>query len=139
MVWTGDSKGVEIPKRLKKNMRSNAKSVDEYLEEIPETRISAIKKLRQMCVEYLPDHEECMVYNMPSYKRNNQVEVAFASQKQHICVYILKHDVMLNNKEELKGINHGKGCIRFSGPTKIDFPLIAKLLQETIDSDSSIC
>ena len=120
-------------------MKSNAKTVDEYLKEVPEKRIPAIKKLRQLCENYLPEHEESMSYNMPSYKRDNQVEVAFASQKQHICVYILKHDVMLNNKEELKGINHGKGCIRFSSPAKIDFQLISKLFQETAASNSAIC
>ena len=120
-------------------MKSNRKTVDEYLKEIPEKRVLALKKLRQLCEKHLPEHEESMSYNMPSYKLNNQVEVAFASQKQHICVYILKHDVMLNNKDELKGINHGKGCIRFSNPAKIDFQLIIKLLQETVASNSSIC
>ena len=120
-------------------MKSNSKTVDEYLKEVPEKRISAIKKLRQLCVEHLPEHEESMSYNMPSYKLNSQVEVAFASQKQHICVYILKHDIMLNNKDELKRINHGKGCIRFANPAKIDFQLIIKLLQETVASNSSIC
>jgi len=120
-------------------MKSNGKTVDEYLKEVPEKRISAIKKLRQLCVTHLSEYEESMSYNMPSYTRDNQVEVAFASQKQHICVYILKHDVMLNNKEALKGINHGKGCIRFSSPAKIDFQLIGKLLQETVASNSAIC
>jgi len=80
-----------------------------------------------------------MVYNMPSYSRNNQVEVAFASQKQHICVYVLIHEVMLSNKDRLAGLNHGKGCIRFSNPEKIDYELISELLKQTAASDASIC
>jgi len=59
--------------------------------------------------------------------------------KQHICVYILKREVMLNNKERLKGLNHGKGCIRFANPEKIDYELIKKLLIETEESDATIC
>jgi hypothetical protein len=39
-------------------MRSNAKTVAEYLKEVPEKRISVIKKLRQLCKNYLPEHEE---------------------------------------------------------------------------------
>jgi len=120
-------------------MKSEAKTVGDYLLEVPETRIQALNKLRQLCLKHLPKHEESMVYKMPSYKRDGQVEVAFASQKQHICVYILKHEVMLNNQEHLKGLNHGKGCIRFSNPDKIDYLLITDLLKQTIESDSQIC
>lgn len=120
-------------------MKSSAKTVDDYLTEIPEKRISALKKIRQLCLENLPDHEESMVYKMPSYKRNNQVEVAFASQKQHICVYFLIHEVMLNNEENLKGLNHGKGCIRYSNPDKIDYDLILTLLNQTQESNAKIC
>ncbi|MCP3929776.1 MAG: DUF1801 domain-containing protein [Bacteroidetes bacterium] len=120
-------------------MKSEAKTVGDYLLEVPEKRIQALNKLRQLCLKHLPEHEESMVYKMPSYMCEGQVEVAFASQKQHICVYILKHEVMLNNKEQLKGINHGKGCIRFSNPDKIDYQLITDLLKQTVESDSRIC
>ena len=80
-----------------------------------------------------------MMHKMPSYKRNGQVEVAFACQKQHICFYNLKHDVMLINQERLKGLNHGKGCIRFSNPDKFDYPFISNLLKQTDESDSLVC
>ena len=120
-------------------MKSEAINVDQYLGEVPEKRIEAIRKLRDLCIQYLPDHQESMEYSMPSYKSQDQIEVAFASQKQHICVYILKHEVMLNNAKLLKGINHGKGCIRFANPEKIDFDLIAHLLKETVKSDAEIC
>ena len=120
-------------------MKSNAKTVEEYLAQVPEKRISALKKIRQLCMDNLPNHEESMVYKMPSYKKDNQVEVAFASQKQHICIYFLIHEVMLKNMEKLKGLNHGKGCIRFSNPDKIDYNLILTLLKQTKESNSQIC
>ena len=120
-------------------MKSDAKTVGDYLLDIPENRKPALNKLRELCLEHLPEYEEGMEYNMPSYKRDGQVEIAFASQKQHISVYIMKHDVMLHNKEQLKGMNHGKGCIRFSKPDKIDYDLLADLLKQTVKSDSRIC
>ena len=120
-------------------MKSHAITVDNYLTQVPEKRASALKKLRKLCLENLPAHEESMAYKMPSYIRNGQVEVAFASQKQHICVYFLIHEVMLNNNESLKGLNHGKGCIRYSNPDKIDYNLIASLLEQTNESDTQIC
>ena len=68
-----------------------------------------------------------MVYKMPSYVLKKQVQVAFASQKHTINVYFLIHEVMLNNTERLQGLNHGKGCIRFSNPDKIDYKLIEEI------------
>jgi len=120
-------------------MKSKATSVKQYLIEAPVKRQHALKKLRDLCKKELIDYEESMAYKMPSYKINGQVEVAFASQKQHICIYILKHDVMLSNTQLLKGVNHGKGCIRYANPNKIDYQLIKKLLKETVESNNKIC
>ena len=120
-------------------MKSEAKTVEEYLLEIPKKRLQALNKLRQLCLKYLPEYEESMVYKMPSYKKDGEVEVAFASQKQHISIYFLKHEVMLNNKAKLKGLNHGKACIRFSNPNKIDYQLLTDLLKQTFESDAPIC
>lgn len=124
---------------MMRHMKSDEITVDNYFMEVPEKRILALTKLRQLCLSHLPDHEESMSYKMPSYVRNGQVEVAFASQKQHVCVYFLIHEVMLNNKERLKGLNHGKGVIRYSNPYKIDFELITYLLEQTKKSEARIC
>lgn len=120
-------------------MKSQAKNVLEYLKEVPEERMSTLKKIRELCLLHLPEHEESMSYKMPSYKRNDQVEVAFASQKQHICVYFLIHEVMLSNQELLEGLNHGKGCIRYSNSKKVDYDILVKLLKATAKSQNSIC
>ncbi len=120
-------------------MISEAPTVTEYLTTVPEKRVEALQKLRVLCRQILIGYEESMRYKMPSYAKNGVVEVAFASQKQHISFYILKHDVMLANKEGLKGLNHGKGCIRYGSTKKIDFDFIQKLLEETYASDSAIC
>jgi len=120
-------------------MKSEATSVEQYLTEVPIERQQALKELRDLCKKVLTGYDESMAYKMPSYKKDEQVEVAFASQKQHICIYILKHDVMLSNAQLLKDINHGKGCIRYSNPNKIDYRLIKKLLKETVKSNNKIC
>ncbi len=73
------------------------------------------------------------------HKKDKGIEIGFASQKNHICFYCLIHQVMLDNKELLKGLNHGKGCIRYSNPDKIDFELIRKLLTDTVNSGKKPC
>ncbi len=120
-------------------MKNQITSVENYIKDAPPDRQETLNKLRSLCQKILTNHEETIAYNMPSYIRNDQVEVAFASQKNQICIYILKHDVMLANTDLLKDVDHGKGSIRYSNPDKIDYVIIEKLLKETMESDNTIC
>ena len=122
-------------------MQSQAKTVNAYLEEVPIDRKEALAKLRELCRATLKGFEESMEYGMPSYSRNGEVEVAFASQKKYISLYILKQDVMDAYKDKLtgKGISFGKGCIRYSKPEKIDFKIVEEMLVATEKSDAPIC
>jgi len=130
-----------IPESWKgKEMQSKAKTVDEYLKEVPENRQSALAQLRKLCLERLGGYEESMKYGMPSYKKKDgEVEVAFASQKNYISLYILKEEVLNKYREDLAHLNLGKGCIRYSKPQQIDFEIVKQLLLESHQSDSEIC
>lgn len=46
-------------------------------------------------------YEESMVYGMP-YSRDGTVEVAFASQKNDISLYVLKQEVFDNHRQALR-------------------------------------
>ena len=120
-------------------MQSKAKDVDQYLDEVPAERLDALRKLRQICVVALDGYEESMEYGMPSYSRGGTVEVAFASQKNYISVYILKEEVLNRHRPALKEHNLGKGCVRYSKPEKIDFDIVKQLLADTAASEVEIC
>ena len=121
-------------------MQSAAKSVDSYLREIPPERQEALTQLRILCLEILSEYEESMAYGMPSYNvQGGEVEVAFASQKSYIALYILKQPVMDKHRARLAGLNLGKGCIRYTKPEKIDFEIVKDLLTDSRQSDSDIC
>lgn len=120
-------------------MQSKAKDVDQYLEEVPHERAKALKRLRQMCRDLLSGYTEDMEYGMPSYSKEGVVEVAFASQKNYISFYVLKEPVMDKHRPSLAGLNLGKGCIRYTNPSKIDFEIVKRLLIDTLHSDAEIC
>ena len=121
-------------------MQSKAISVDDYMQEVPVARRDSLMQLRKLCLEILDDYEESMAYGMPSYKQiDGEVEVAFASQKNYIALYVLKEDVLNKYRESLTGLNVGKGCIRYPKPEKIDFSIVEQLLTESYQSDSEIC
>ncbi len=120
-------------------MISDAKTVTDYLNEVPEKRKAVLVKLRNLCKSILVGYEETMDYGGPTYKKDKGVEIGFASQKNHICFYCLVHQVMIDNKELIKELNHGKGVIRYPNPDKIDFEIINKILTDTVKSKENPC
>lgn len=122
-------------------MQSDAKTVTEYLKEVPVERKTVLAQLRKLCRSHLKDFRESMEYSMPSYSRDSAVEVAFASQKNFIALYILRTDVMNAHKHllKVKGISIGKGCIRYSTPEKIDFKVVEQMLKATRESKGVVC
>src|SRR5262245_38715741 len=101
--------------------RSEAADVDGYLAEAPEGRREALARLRELCRTELTGFTEVMAYGMPAYERDDTAEVAFASQKQYISVYLLRSDLHAAFAERLAGQDMGKGCLRFRRPELIDF------------------
>jgi uncharacterized protein YdhG (YjbR/CyaY superfamily) len=122
-------------------MQSEAKTVAEYLLEVPEERKAVLKKIRALCRKHLTGFEETMQYGGPVYRRNGVAEVGFASQKHFIGLYILRTDVMNAHADQLKGvgISHGKGCIRYSKPERIDLKVVESLLRATVTSQGDVC
>lgn len=120
-------------------MHSTASDVHTYLQHVPVDRLACLNELRQLCLNTLIEYEEGMDYGMPSYKKNGTVEVAFASQKRYIALYIAKQTVVDACRGELAGLSVGKGCIRFPKPEKVDFTVITKLLRATRDSPEQAC
>jgi len=71
-------------------MHSSAQTVDAYIDEAPPERRGALGLLRKLCVEELDGFDEVMAHGMPGYMRAGEIEIAFASQKAHISVYVLR-------------------------------------------------
>jgi uncharacterized protein YdhG (YjbR/CyaY superfamily) len=122
-------------------VQSEAKTVSAYLKEVPAERLEALKQLRKQCREALTGFKESMDYGMPSYSRDGIVEVGFMSQKHFIALYILRTDVMKTHKDRLvgKGVSHGKGCIRYTKPERIDFKVVKSMLRATVESEGVVC
>ena len=132
-------------------MESTEKTVNEYLNELPEERKSAFLKLKNSILNNLPKgFKEEMSYGMlgyvvphtiypNGYHCNPKLPLPFikiASQKNFIALY---HMGIYANPELLKWISSeyikhstqkldmGKSCIRFKKWNQIPFDLIAQL------------
>ena len=110
-----------------------------YINQAPEARRAALQRIRDLCRDLLNGYEEGIEYKMPVYKRNGVAEVAFASQKNYISLYVMKADVVDEHRAALAGCSIGKGCIRFTRPDRINFDVVASLLRRTAESNSAAC
>jgi uncharacterized protein YdhG (YjbR/CyaY superfamily) len=120
-------------------MQRKVKDVRAYIANSPAERQPALKRLRSLCNGVLKGYSEEIDYGMPVYKRNGAAEVAFASQKQYISLYVLKTDVVNAHRDALSGCSVGKGCIRFRRPEQIDFDVVRSLLRGTVKSSAQPC
>jgi hypothetical protein len=61
-----------IRKKSRQKMQTfNFKSVDEFLDFLPEEELKIVKFLRQLILSCIPDCEEKLSYNVPYYKKHS--------------------------------------------------------------------
>jgi uncharacterized protein YdhG (YjbR/CyaY superfamily) len=131
-------------------MRSEAQTVEQYLDELPPDRREAIEVVRNAILANLPvGYEEAMnwgmiAYQVPlatytdTYNKQPLMYAALASQKNHMAVYlsgIYMDDGERGAFEEAyratgKRYDVGKSCVRFK---RLD-DLPVELIGETIGS-----
>ena len=136
-------------------MQSTAKTVEEYISQVPDNQREAISMLRKTILENIPEgFSEEMSYGMigyvvpfslypKGYHCNTKLPLPFlnlAAQKNFIAVY---HMGIYANPELLKWFTNefpkhsklkldmGKGCLRFKNMNQIPYALIGELAQKT--------
>lgn len=135
-------------------MNLQAKTVEDYLNAVPEKRQPAFNQLRDTIKSNIPDgFEERLIYGMigyvvphsiypPGYHVNPELPLHFcniASQKNFIALYHsgIYASPKLNdwfvdefNKVSKYKLDMGKSCVRFKKVDAIPFELIARLMQK---------
>lgn len=132
-------------------MTSSAKSVDEYVANLPEDRKEVISKLRKVIKKNLPKgFQEEINYGMigyviphsiykPGYHCDPKQPLPFmniASQKNFVAIYhmgiyadagLLDWFTEAYAEENIGKLDMGKSCIRFKNFTKLPYDLIGTL------------
>ena len=129
-------------------MKSEAKSVSEYIYSLPEDRKQAIQKVRKVILENLPKGIEekmnwgMIAYEVPlsihpdTYNKQPLMFAALASQKNHMAVYLsgiysndkLRKQFIADYKATGKRMDMGKSCIRFRKLEDLPFELVGKAI-----------
>lgn len=119
-------------------VQSKAATVDDFMDEVAPERRPALDRIRALCLQRFGTDKELMAFGMPAYGDPKAPFVAFNSQKQYIAVY-LGSGALDAYAARLSGVDRGKGCIRWKKPDKIDFDLMADLLDHVRDRGRGGC
>ena len=124
---------------------NKAKTVDQYLANIPPERTDTIQYLHQFIQDTAPSLKSHFAFNMLGYGsfkyKNYKKEivdwptVALANQKNYISLYICSVDkegnyIAEKNKTKLGKVSVGKSCIRFKKLEDLNLVELAKAIQE---------
>ena len=120
-------------------MHSDAIDVDSYLTQVPEGRRAVLTEIRDACRRLLAGFAESMSYGMPTYSRDGTAEIAWASQKRYISLYVMRADVLNAHRGQLSGLDVGKGCIRYRSPAAVDFTVVHSMLTAVAASRGAVC
>jgi uncharacterized protein YdhG (YjbR/CyaY superfamily) len=131
-------------------MQSKAKTVDEYLSDLPDNRLEAIETVRDVILENLPEgFEEVMnwgmiTYQVPlsrypnTYNKKPLMMAALASQKNHMAVYLTgvyadpasRAKFTAAYKDTGKRMDMGQSCVRFRKLEDLPLELIGQAIAE---------
>ena len=113
------------------NMKRADPELDIYYGALPNDRRDALLAIRQLVRRTWPGVSEDMTYGMPTFHLNGKLFCALASQKHFISFYVLPYDLMSAFVNELKPVDHGKGCIRFKRLDTAAYDLLDKIIKYT--------
>ncbi len=136
-------------------MRSEARTVQDYLNELPEDRREVVSAVRDVILAHLPEgYEESMNWGMISYEipleRYPETYngrplgiLALAAQKNHYALYMLS--VYADSEQERtlkeayeragKKLTMGKSCLRFKKLEDLELDAISEIIESTSPAD----
>ena len=104
-----------------------------YYATVPEARRKRLAQIETFISKEAPDAVGSLTYKMPTFKSNSGW-IAFADQKHYIAIYTCSEEKIASYIRKHPHINHGKGCLRFSDSTQIDFDVLREVIRASLFS-----
>ncbi len=115
-------------------MLYNAKTPDEYLEQLEmDWRRDKLLELRTIIQREAPYLSEGINYKMLSYSDERGAAFHLNAQKGYVSFYVGDASKVDPSGELLKGIDVGKGCIRFKKSINISDTRINEFIQRAAE------
>lgn len=113
-------------------MAGKPKTIDEYLAALADDKRAALEKLSRTIKAAAPQGEECISYQLPAFRLNGQMLVAFGATAHHCAFYPMSSTTVAAHREDLKDYDTSKGTIRFQANHPPPAALVRKLVRARI-------
>jgi len=112
-------------------MQAKPATVDEYLAPLSAEKRAALEKLRRAIKAAAPNAEECIAYNIPTYRLDGKMLLSFGAAANHCALYAGAHPIKAL-EAELNGFETSKGTIRFQPDRPLSDTLVRKIVRTRI-------
>jgi len=117
--------------------KTDFKSVDEYIATYPPEVQDVLQRVRRAIGKAVPQAEEAISYQIPTFKLHGSYVVYFAGWKQHYSLYPASRELVAAFKDDLGPYEVNRGTIRFPLSQAVPVKLIggiAKFLAREADA-----
>ena len=112
-------------------MAAKPMTIDQYLAALSDDKRAALDKLRKTIRAAAPKAEECISYQIPAFRLDGRLLVAFGASANH-CAFYPGSSPVEAHKDELKDYDTSKGTIRFQPDKPLPVALVRKLVKARI-------
>ena len=102
--------------------------VDAYLAALPPGQRELLQHLRELIARVVPDAEETISYDMPSYRRAGRFFLSYAAWKKHCAIYGQNDAFVAAHSRELEGYGRTKGSLHFTPERPLPDALVEELV-----------
>lgn len=125
---------------------TTAKTVDEYINMLPDDRKEIIETVHKAIMKAIPKEKPQLMYGMIGYglyhyksksgREGDWSFVLLANQKNYISLYVCAVDdgqyIAEKNKDRLGKVSVGKSCIRFKKLEDLNLDVAIELAKEAV-------
>jgi uncharacterized protein YdhG (YjbR/CyaY superfamily) len=104
-------------------------SVDDYISAQPASARAVLGQVRAAIRDALPDAEETIAYNMPTWRLDGETVIHFAGWKNHFSLYPASAKLIAFFKKDLASATVEKATIRFPLDAPVPAALIGRIAQ----------
>lgn len=115
-------------------MQYDVETASEYLSILEDDwRKKTLLEIRKIIFEKAPEIEESIQYKMLLFGGEHGDLFQLNAQKKYVSLYVGDIKKIDESGELLKGLNLGKGCIRFSKSVTVSNTRIDEFIERTVD------
>ena len=110
-------------------MADERATVEDYIAKCPQNVREIFLEIRRIVKEVVPNAEELLKWDMPSYYVDGHKIIVAGASKNHLGIYGIKPETFKNKLEKYK---HSKGCVQFQYSEPVPYDLITEIVRHRI-------